>query len=117
MRVSQQLQQAPDTVVRSFVSTVARNEVLLKKADSAHIQLTADEKTDLYNQFKALIVSVWQQLGIDPRQLSDSAHNTPERLRVAHARADAFLDRVLAGQGQPISVPEPVENVLTVKYK
>src|SRR5207244_4474873 len=44
MRVSQQLQQAPDTVVRSFVVTVARNEVLLKKADSANIQLTADEK-------------------------------------------------------------------------
>jgi hypothetical protein len=117
MRVAQQLEQAPDTIVKSFIGTVTRNEVLLKKADSANIQLTAEEKSDLYNQFKALIVTLWQQLGIDPRQLSDSARNTPERLRLAHARADAFLEHVLAGMGQPVSVPEPAENVLSAKYK
>jgi PPIC-type PPIASE domain len=117
MRVGQQIAQSPDTIVKGFVKSIARNEVLLKKADSANVQLTADEKQDLYNQFKTLIVSLWQQIGVDPRQLADSAKNGPERLRLASARADAFLDRILAGQGQPVSVPEPAENVLMSKYK
>src|SRR5207248_5990689 len=34
-----QIQQAPDSVVKTFVRSLARNELLLKQADSAKVQL------------------------------------------------------------------------------
>ena len=38
-----QMQQAPDSVINLFVKSLARQELLLKQADSAKIQLTPDE--------------------------------------------------------------------------
>jgi len=115
-RLAQQLQQAPDTLVREFVKSVARNEVLLRQADSAKITITAEEKQRLYQDFRQLILSMWQQLGIDPAQLADSAKSVPERERFGAARVESYLDRVMAGQAQPVSVPQPVEVVLSSKY-
>jgi len=117
MRLAQQMAQAPDTLVRSFVKSIARNEVMLKKADSAGITMTPEEKQQLYGEFRQLVTSLWQQLGIDPKQLADSAKSQPERERLAATRIESYLDRVMSGQAQPISVPLPIQTVLTTKYK
>jgi hypothetical protein len=119
MRLPQQLAQpsTPDSLVKQFVKSIARNEVMLKKADSAGITMSTEEKTQLYGEFKQLVSSLWQQLGIDPKQLADSAKNTPEREKLAASRVENYLDRVMAGQAQPITVPLPVQTVLTIKYK
>lgn len=116
MRIAQQMSQAPDSLVRQFVKSVARNEVMLKKADSAGIVMSSEEKQQLYGEFKQLVSSLWQQLGIDPKQLADSAKSAPERERVAAGRVERYLDAVMSGQAQPISVPLPVQTVLTTKY-
>jgi PPIC-type PPIASE domain len=117
MRIPQQLSQAPDSLVRNFVLSVARNEVMLKKADSAGIKLSPEENTQLHNEFTNLVTSIWQQMGIDPKQLADSAKTQPERERLAASRVDSYLDRVMSGQAQPISVPPPVQMVAQMKYK
>ena len=117
MRIPQQMAQAPDSLVRQFVKSVARNEVLLKKADSAGIKMGAEEQAQLHGEFRQLVSSLWQQLGVDSKQLADSAKNAPERERLAAARIESYLDRVMAGQAQPIQVPLPVQTVLTSKYK
>jgi len=117
MRLPQQMAQAPDSLVRQFVKSIARNEVMLQKADSAGITLSAEEKTQLYSDFKQLIGTLWQQLGIDPKSLADSAKSIPERERLAAARVEAFLDRIMTGQVQPLSVPPPVQAMLTSKYQ
>jgi PPIC-type PPIASE domain len=116
-RVPQQLLQAPDSLVRQFVKSIARNEVMLTKADSAGVTMTAEEKGQLYAEFKQLVTSLWQELGIDPRQLADSAKSVPERERLASKRVDSYLDRVMIGQAQPVSVPLPVQSILQTKYK
>jgi hypothetical protein len=116
MRISQQMAQAPDSLVRQFVKSIARNEVLLAKADSAGITMSTEEKTQLRTEFRSLVTSLWQQLGIEPRSLADSARSVPERERLAATRVEAYLDRVMAGQAQPISVPSPVQSVLSAKY-
>lgn len=116
-RIPQQMLQAPDSLVRNFVKSVARNEVMLKKADSAGIGMGAEEKTQLYAEFKNLVASLWQQLGIEPKSLADSAKSVPERERLAATRVENYLDRVMSGQAQPIRVPQPVQTVLTSKYK
>lgn len=116
-RLPQRLQEAPDTLVRAFVKTVALNELLLRKADSAGVTITPEEKQRLHEEFRSLVVSLWQQLGIEPAQLADSAKNVPERERVAATRIEAYLDRVMAGQAQPVSVPQPIQLVLASKYQ
>jgi len=117
MRLAQQMAQAPDSLVRQFVKSIARNEVMLKKADSAGITMTPEEKQQLYTEFRQLVMTLWQQLGIDAKSLSDSAKSAPEREKLAASRVEAYLDRVMSGQAQPISIPLPVQTVLTSKYK
>jgi hypothetical protein len=116
-RIMQQMGQAPDSIVRQFVKSIARNEVLLQKADSAGIKMPPEQQQQLYAEFRGILTSLWQQLGLDPKSLADSAKSAPERERVAAVRVEGYLDRVMAGQAQPISVPMPVQSVLRSKYE
>ena len=116
MQVSRQLPQLPDSVVKTFVRSVAQRELMLQKADSAKIGLSTEEQTQLYGQFAQLVQMVWQQLGIDPKMLADSAKTAPERERLAAGRVESYVDRILAGQAQPLPIPQPLANVLQSKY-
>ena len=116
MRLPQQMAQAPDSLVQHFVKSIARNEVMLQKADSAGIKLTAEETTQLTTEFKGLLGSLQQQLGLDARSLGDSARSVPERERLAAQRVEAFLDGMMSGQAQPVSVPPPIQAILSSKY-
>jgi len=116
MRITGQMAQAPDSIVRQFVKSIARNEVLLLLADSAGVQLDPDERAQLHGEFRTLVTGLWEQLGIAPAMLADSARSVPERERLAASRVEALLDRIMAGQAQPASVPVPVQMVLGAKY-
>lgn len=117
-RIAQQLAQpsTPDSLVALFVENIARNEVLLQKADSAGIVMTPDEIAQLRREFQALIIQIWQTLGVDPLMLADSARTAPERERLAANRIEAYMDRMMRGEAQPLTVPPPVEVVLAEKY-
>ena len=117
MQVSRQLPQLPDSVVRRFVSSIAEREVMLQKADSAKITLSAEDKTQLYGQFGQLVGMLEQQLGVDPKALADSAKTAPERERLAANRVESYIDRILGGQAQPVPVPQPLATVLQSKYE
>ena len=114
-RIAQQMQQAPDSVVREFVKSVARQEVMLKMADSAGITVDTVEQSRVRSDFKQLVQQLWVNLGIDPSSL-DSARSVPEREKLVATRVDAYLDRVMAGSANPITVPAPVQFVLMSKY-
>jgi hypothetical protein len=116
MQVARQLPQLPDSVVRKFVSSIAEREVMLQKADSAKITLSPEDKTQLYAQFSQLVQMLWQQLGVDPKALADSAKTAPERERLAANRVEAYVDRILGGQAQPVPVPQPLAMVLQSKF-
>ena len=117
MRITSQMSQAPDSVVRQFVKSMARNEVILMKADSAGVKITDEERAQLHGEFRSLATGLWRDLGIAPEMLADSAKSVPERERLAAARVEAVLDRILAGQAQPQPVPVPVQMVLGRKYE
>jgi hypothetical protein len=117
-RIPQQLAdaQTPDSLVRMFVHSLARNEVMLSKADSAGVVVTPEEKEQLYAGFRSLVLQLWQQLGVDPLMLADSARTEPERERMAANRVEAYLDRMMMGQAQVLNVPAPVQSVLMATY-
>jgi parvulin-like peptidyl-prolyl isomerase len=112
----QQIQAAPDSLLKRFAMNQAQREVLLRRADSAKAGLTPEELTSLHRDFGQAVAMSWQQMGIDPKSLSDSAKTTSERERLAAARVEAYLDRVMAGQAQPVPVPAPLQIVLMEKY-
>jgi parvulin-like peptidyl-prolyl isomerase len=115
-RVPQQLAAAPDSIARMFIKSVARNEVLLKKADSAGITLTAEEQQSLRTEFKNAIVALWGQLGLDPKAIADGGKSVPERERIASSSVESLLDRIMAGQAQAVQVPVPAHSVLAMMY-
>jgi hypothetical protein len=114
LRIPQQLSspQVPDSVVKSFVKVLARNEVMLRMADSAGVGIDPAERARTYADFAQFVQSVQMQLGIDPRSLSDSAKSAPERERLAAARVDSYLERIMQGQAQPITVPAPAASAM-----
>jgi hypothetical protein len=116
-RLMQQLEAAPDSAVRGFVRDVARQELLLREADRAKIQFTAEEQAQLKRDWSQLVGMVWQGLGVDPKSLADSAKSVPERERLAAARIEGFMDRVMSGQAQPVPVPAPLATALDGKYE
>ncbi len=104
-----QLVQAPDSLVKLFVRQVARQEVLLKKADSAKITLDSTETTNLRRAYVQAISNIWTGLGVAPAQLADSAKSESDRQRVAAARVDSYLDRLVQQRAQFVDVPTPIE--------
>jgi parvulin-like peptidyl-prolyl isomerase len=115
-RLQQQIQSAPDSLVNQYVKNMAEREVLLKRADSAKVGLSPEEVTTLHRDFAQVVAQSWAQLGIDAKRLADSAKSPAERERLAASRVEAFLDRVMAGQAQPVPIPAPLQIVLMDKY-
>ena len=115
-RIANQMQQAPDSIVREFVKSIARQEVMLKMADSAGVTVDTAEQARVQADFRQLVQQLWMNLGIDPASL-DSARSVPERERLVATRVDAYLERIMAGQANPVTVPAPVQFVLMNKYE
>jgi hypothetical protein len=115
-RILQQVEAAPDSAVRGFVRDVARQELLLREADRGKVAFTAEERAQLTRDWGQLVAMVWQGLGVDPKSLADSAKSVPERERLAAARVEAMLDRVMNGQAQMVPIPMPLAIALDEKY-
>ena len=116
-QIMQRIPTAADSQLKPFIKQVALQQVLLKRADSAKVQLTPEEHNNLYNSVSQLVTNIWGTLGVDPKMLADSAKSTAEKERLAASRVDAYLDRMMAGQAQPLSVPRPLKKLLDAKYE
>lgn len=111
-----ELQQAPDSLMPDFVKRLIVNELLLKQADSAGIELDTAEVSSVRQAFKGLVRNTWAGLRVAPELLADSAKTEAERIRVAAARVDAYLTRLLTQQEGYVEVPPPLAEALREKY-
>lgn len=116
-QIEQRIPQAPDSVLKPFVKQIAVQQIMLRRADSAHITMPAEDKANMYTSIQQLVSNVWQALGVDPKTLADSAKTTAEKERLAASRVDSYLDRMMAGQAQPMSIPRPLKKILDAKYE
>jgi peptidyl-prolyl cis-trans isomerase D len=115
-RLMQQLEAAPDSAVRGFVRDVARQELLLREADRAKVMFSPEELAQLRRDWGQLVTMVWDGLGVNPKSLADSAKSAPERERLAAARVEGFMDRVMNGQAQLVPIPAPLASALDDKF-
>jgi len=116
-QILQRIPDAPDSILKPFVTQLATQQVLLKRANDAKVDLTQKEKDSMYGELTQLVSQVWQTLNVDPKSLADSAKSTAEKERLAAARVDNYLDRMLAGQAQLLTVPTPLKKILDAKYE
>jgi hypothetical protein len=114
--LGKRLQTAPDSIVLSFAKNVLRNELVLHQADSAKIALTPDEMKELHAKFTEVVGTSWDQLGLTPKSLADSAKTLPAREKLASTRVNAYLDKLMQQQAGFVQVPPPLEMMLKQKY-
>jgi hypothetical protein len=116
-RVLDQIKQSPDSLIVQLVRNFVKNELVLKQADSAKIQIDSAELNQLHASFTNAIRSAWNQLGITPKSLADSAKTEGDREKLAARRIDDYVTRMVQEQAPFVPVPTPVSNVLRQKYK
>lgn len=116
-RVLDQIKQMPDSTVTQLVRRFANNELVLKQADSAKIQLDPAELTQLHSSFANAVRSAWSQLGVTPSSLQDSAKTETDREKLAAKRIDEYFGRMIQEAAPFVPVPTPLSNVLRTKYK
>jgi hypothetical protein len=112
----QQIQQAPDSMLPDFVKAIVRNELLLRQADSAKIVLDSAETNEIRRAFVGMVANTWSGLNISPNRLADSGKTVAERERLAAARVDDYLDRLLTKDDQFIPIQPTLESALHSKY-
>jgi hypothetical protein len=116
-RIREQLAQAPDTAIPYFLKQIARNELILKAADSAKIVPDSAALANIRGAFYGQVAGAMSELKVSPFFLKDSAKTTAERERLAASRIDAYFDLLLAEQAQFVNIPEPVSSALRKKYE
>lgn len=113
----QQIAGAPDSLLPRLVKNFIRNQLVLKQADSAGVNIDPAELAQIRQGFTSGITQAWMELGIDPKSLADSGRSVAERERYAAARIDDYLDKLLAQQARFVDIPKPVQLALRKKYE
>ncbi|HEX7940736.1 MAG TPA: peptidylprolyl isomerase [Gemmatimonadaceae bacterium] len=116
-QIEQGLQSAPDSLVTKFLQNVLRNELVLRQADSAKVQLDPKELEELHGRFAQAVGQIWDRLDVSPKALADSAKTDAQRERIAAAHIDGFLDKLMNQQVGFVPVPDPVQSVVRAKYE
>jgi hypothetical protein len=116
-RVLDQIKQMPDSLVTALVKRYALNELVLRQADSAKIQVDPAQLAQLHTSFTNAVRSAWSQLGVTPQALQDSAKTEGDREKLAAKRINDYFARMIQEQAPFVPVPTPVSNILRTKYK
>lgn len=103
--VAQGITSAPDSQVTQFVRVVAERQMLVQAAEEAGTELTAEDWRYLSATHDSALRTLYTVVGLDPAGLRDSAATPDAMRRLAMARVNDYLDRVLGGQAQFFPVP------------
>lgn len=112
-----QIAQAPDSLMKTFVLNLLRNELILAAADKEKVTVDSTETNEIRKSFRALIGNVWTGLGITPSNLADSAKSKSDKERLAASKIDAYLGKLVNGEAQFVEVPAPLAHALHKKFE
>lgn len=100
------IRQADDSLLNTFVKTLAQNAILLKEADSAKIAVSPTVYQALSLQKKSEVGGLKESIGLDGPEFSDSS-KTPvaERKKLAGEKVEQYFEKLIKGQVQFRPVP------------
>jgi hypothetical protein len=116
-QIRQQIQQMSDSVLPNLVRYLVREQLFLRQADSAKVTLEPAEIASIRQAFRMLVTNSWAGLHVSPEMLVDSAKTPADKEKVAAARINSYLDRLLQNQEAYVDVPPPLGNALRQKYE
>ena len=116
-RIREGLAQAPDSAIPQFLKQIARNELVLKAADSMKVAVDTAALANIRNAFYSQVIGAMGELKVAPAFLKDSAKTKSERERLGAARVDAYFDLLLNEKAAFINVPEAVTTALRAKFE
>jgi hypothetical protein len=116
-RVLDQIKSSPDSLLVQLVRNFVKNELVLKQADSAKVQIDPAELAQLHASFTNAVRSAWAQLGVAPASLADSAKSEGDREKLAAKRVEDYFTRMVQEQAPFVPVPTPLSNILREKFK
>jgi hypothetical protein len=112
-RISQQIKQAPDSVLPGFVRNFIRDELVIHSADSAKIGPDAQQLAEIRKYLPNTIVNLWTALKVEPKTLGGSKG---DRTKAANQRIDQYVRDLLGQKAQFVDVTQPVQYALRQKY-
>lgn len=92
-----QIKAAPDTQLVEFTRRLAQNTLVLRDADSAKVQITADEWKKVQGNFNEQVDSLKVAVGLGPDAIDPKA-SAEERAKAAALKVDQYFDKLVGGQ-------------------
>lgn len=115
-QLTAQIRAADDTALSQFAEMLTRNVLFVKQADSAKIQVTPEEWTQLHGAYTSQIDSLRTELGLDAAAVKDSSLSKKDRRAAAGKKVDDYFDRLISGQVRLRQIPAGLVLVLREKY-
>ena len=101
---AQALPYASDDQIKEFLKIIAQREILLTRAESAHVQLKPEDWRQLFAQHDTLVAGLANALGLTPHVLRDSAATPAQRAAVAAGHVNDYLDRLVQGRASYVPI-------------
>jgi hypothetical protein len=114
-QVTGQLKTAPDSMLTRFARILSTNVLLVNQADSAGVKPSPQQWAEMVAQYTQQIDSVKAHMDLGPA--ADSSASQAERLKVADAKVDAYMDQILIGTKRFIPLPSSLAMVLRERTK
>ena len=102
---AQGLSNATDEQIRDFLTLLTQRTLLIWQADSAGVGLGAEEWAQIRAQHDSALRLLQTALNVSAQALADSAADAGSRRRIAFARVNDYLERVLNNRAQFVPVP------------
>lgn len=96
-----QIRNANDSMLTQYAEGLGQTTIMLRKADSARVQLEPAQWQFLTVKYSEAVASLRRDLGLEIPELSDSSSLTPgQRSKLAAEKVEDYFGRLLEGQAQ-----------------
>lgn len=116
-RIATMIQQQPDSAIEGFVKNLVKNELVLNQADSAKVAVDSADLATIRNSFTGTLYSAWNEIGISPDKLSDSARTESAKANLASSRVETYMEALIFNNARFVPVTPAIEGVLFDKYE
>ena len=107
-----QLKQADDSMLTQFAKILTQNVLLLRQADSAGINITAEEWQGLQARYRSQLDTLRAEMGLDAATLGDSSVAAAEQNKVAALKLEQYFDRLIGGKTRLRPIPSALATLL-----
>jgi hypothetical protein len=104
-QVAASIPSATDDQITQMLRALSQRSIMLAQADSAGIALTPEDWKELRTAHDSTIHTLERVMQLTPAVLKDSATTPEARARLALAKVNDYLDRLVEGRSQFAPVP------------